>query len=919
MKKLETYLQALQAGAHEKKIISGTIEELKSCTPQELSNHRLLAAAVYYHLLQYCQSMYEGHVPEDIIKELLCTFENIEQISVEATEEERKDSSLITVWFLHELKARRETGDVWKIEDEMLRGSVQVLLQELDSIYFVFDIKEEGQHIFPIHNMVAKVVEKPEFVDINNPLGIYHIHILQLAVRLFTNIDDKPEILRTLVDQCNLRFIDYLSASGYIIDTLDLLNYQKNGVMIFYDGMKNKVLVRHKSKGYFEGQPLWEFEGMTVEEEQDHQKNRIGFFVEYNLDRSDSLTDYSEVLKTETGREAFLKLVFGREIYNILFEHSIIEKADGTLLPINPYCYNDVTIVKGRLRDKNGKIYDKEHFPDALHRYRSAALKVSRNCVMNRVSFGLAVLLLQKENTGVDELRLNEFTDDDWYQSQTLQNWIERCHDPIEALTFIVGQWQRENDYCALPYKRRPNSKEKNIEDHEIGPLDFYPIKSENSWMYHVVGCENPEEWYVLRGRVQENIEGDFILVVDLVSDVVGQRFSQKTRMLQFSVKVEFLEDPEGVLENIWGSGEEYYFLYNSKEQRGVVCDQTLLKALSAFERIQDKNHLTLETVSEISRTQYREITAMMQLQKGALEEVGKRYFCDFDAQVYYRLVHNLLWSEIDKEKIGSYLKVFMNHQKLGFAEISLDEKFARKDANTLYVPKDGRESDSVLTSIYEIYLKTRSARETNDMYKYILELKEDGYYYGDNRIENIVFLCDNFECGMATIRMLKAYLNIGVTDEGVDEKRKIEQVRASRQKYYLKEANSFDGRDDLSTTQEHLKEVSLTGVIEKNACTIEIHGYYGTERGKEAIEDFLKKQYIKPAVVTYEKEITKHASQIIDEVKNIWPRSNPRDNVYTVVREFNMTKMNVFPKKMLKGPEKAICMFVIKDEIKKC
>lgn len=128
MKKLETYLQALQAGAHEKKIISGTIEELKSCTPQELSNHRLLAAAVYYHLLQYCQSMYEGHVPEDIIKELLCTFENIEQISVEATEEERKDSSLITVWFLHELKARRETGDVWKIEDEMLRGSVQVLL-----------------------------------------------------------------------------------------------------------------------------------------------------------------------------------------------------------------------------------------------------------------------------------------------------------------------------------------------------------------------------------------------------------------------------------------------------------------------------------------------------------------------------------------------------------------------------------------------------------------------------------------------------------------------------------------------------------------------------------------------------------------------------------------------------------------------
>lgn len=49
MKNLEIYLQVPQAGAHEKNIL-GTIEELKSCTPQELSDNRLLAAAVY------CQS-----------------------------------------------------------------------------------------------------------------------------------------------------------------------------------------------------------------------------------------------------------------------------------------------------------------------------------------------------------------------------------------------------------------------------------------------------------------------------------------------------------------------------------------------------------------------------------------------------------------------------------------------------------------------------------------------------------------------------------------------------------------------------------------------------------------------------------------------------------------------------------------------
>ena len=255
MKKLEIHLQALQAGQHERRIILKTIEELKSCTPQELSEYRLLVAALYCQLLQYCQSMYKGNVPQDIVEELLQTFESIEQIGVEATEKERNDSNLTTVWFLHELKTHGKVGDVWKIEDELLQKSIQILIQELDNIYFVFDIKENEQYFFPIHNMIAKVVERPEFVDINNPLGIYQIHILQLAVRLFINCEDKQKILQTLIDQCNLRFIKYLNTSGYIIDTLDLLNYQKNGVMIFYDAMTNKVLVRHKSREYFEGKP----------------------------------------------------------------------------------------------------------------------------------------------------------------------------------------------------------------------------------------------------------------------------------------------------------------------------------------------------------------------------------------------------------------------------------------------------------------------------------------------------------------------------------------------------------------------------------------------------------------------------------------------------------------------------------------
>lgn len=89
-----------------------------------------------------------------------------------------------------------------------------------------------------------------------------------------------------------------------------------------------------------------------------------------------------------------------------------------------------------------------------------------------------------------------------------------------------------------------------------------------------------------MHGKVQEDSEGKFILVVDLVSDVVGKKFSQDTEMTQLLIDTEFLDDPEGLIEEIWGSGDEYYLLYNNKKQSGVVCNQTLLKMLSALEKL---------------------------------------------------------------------------------------------------------------------------------------------------------------------------------------------------------------------------------------------------------------------------------------------------------------------------------------------
>ena len=58
---------------------------------------------------------------------------------------------------------------------------------------------------------------------------------------------------------------------------------------------------------------------------------------------------------------------------------------------------------------------------------------------------------------------------------------------------------------------------------------------------------------------------------------------------------------------------------------------------------------------------------------------------------------------------------------------------------------------------------------------------------------------------------------------------------------------------------------------------------------------------------------------QLKENVKAVWGEyKDENDKKFAVIREFNMTKANVFPRKMLDCPEKAICLYLLKKETKK-
>lgn len=884
MNNLNVYCQSLQAGEYKKEIILETLECLDKYNSEELSNDWELVSETFCQLLKYCQTMYKGNVPEDIIKRIIVLFENIETIVVNRDNNELKNHYILIIWFLHELKVHRANNDAFTMDEEILKNQIEALITELDSIYFVFDIEEEnGDLLFPIENLIAKVVKENSFLNKQN---IFQIRVLQLAVKLFGKNGSNKEILEELINNNNLRFLTYLE-QGYIIDTANLLNYQKNGVMIFFNAISNKILIRHNKKEYFSNSPIWG-DAKSCKYELDSHSKPIAYFVELSINSGDCLCAYSDILNEENAKMDFLKILFNFKAYNVLFDKFTIKTHDGNILPVNPYCYNDKHIINGSINGNDGKVYEINGLLEALKEFRSSSLKTCSKYTMNRLSFGLALKLLQYEYVELDKINISNFDTTEWYQVQFIDQWIRNSSDPIKSLKYVLKEWYQENKYCTVIKPTPKNNEKDTLQGHNIEPLDFYPIKVNEKWIYDILGYKETNEIKPILGNIVYKNDNYLLSFNIELDDNMVVKYLNKNNIV----------DEEGIFDSL-NENEECYFLYNYNEDKGIIIDQELLRIIYSFKKMQKNNHLTLETVSKINRTSYESVERLMGLHQRALEEAGKGCFADFDSQVYYRLIHNMLWTGINETNIEDYLNIFFKHNVIDFENIGNDDIFIRSKSNILYIPKDKNEEDSVLVSIYNDYLKPKSKRDINSLYKTDgFTLNNNKYYFNGEEIKEIVFLCDNFLTGSATIRMIKAYLDIDTSQDNDKERNGVNNVKKKIIRYKTKE------NEDLL----------LSEVIKINKCPIEVHAYYGTSEGKNKIDSFLKSNNIS-GKISYYFDISKKYSDLSENEKKIWS-TNTHSDFYLVIREFNMPKRNIFPIEMLKDPKKAICMFVLKAEI---
>ena len=106
---------------------------------------------------------------------------------------------------------------------------------------------------------------------------------------------------------------------------------------------------------------------------------------------------------------------------------------------------------------------------------------------------------------------------------------------------------------------------------------------------------------------------------------------------------------------------------------------------------------------------------------------------------------------------------------------------------------------------------------------------------------------------------------------------------------------------------------------MKKNQCDITVHAYYGTEEAKKYISQFLIEQGYDEAKVSFQYAITCKMKQIKENVKAVWGEYKDGNNEkFAVIREFNMTKANVFPKNVRQSGKSNMLVFAEKGDKEK-
>lgn len=678
-KSIKSVTEMLQLGNCDEKDINYAIQYLTDYDIASISADRLDVANLYYELLKQIPTVYyddDKAVPDEILNKVRRLFDNIQGICDESTEQERLEVSFSVIEFLAYLRRHNSiNGDNDFSQPEESIATVNDLKADLGTIQYVFDIKVDGRAYFPIENMLVSVIRDEQFVNDISNIDSGHIKVLYLAVHFFDEEEQKKQILTNIVERCHLKFIEYMQEQSELLDTVDLHNYRKNGVITFINYDKRKILIRHNDKGYFTGTE-------HVQRELSYKGDRtIGFFVELDIPEGTESVTFAEVMLNHPDKRMELLKLFYSGYRNIFGKYYLMER-EGSFLAVNPFANQDRFIID----DASEFAYD--DIEGVFERYYNLSIMKSTACKLNRLAVGTMARLIEIDESPKEKLFEIQYNEDDFYQNQLIMNWIAMSRDKVHALRELTGAMYNDLKYC-VTRKSDGNRSEVSIDKHRVCAQRFLPFYMELSQLLGALDeCLKEKKGMVRQVTIRLNQNGtkEVVLINEESVQII-----KENKLIAPQLKLEELDMNQTCFVVLDEAGCAY------------LEDQQILKAIYGLRDIMI-NCLDFDTARKVDTISYDKIKDGVELhEKGLSEVIPENVFPEkcFEEQFFYRLIHNMICYGVHSGNVKEYLKIFKGHQILSFQDIKSDEVFQMNDGHALYVPKDSYGEDSTLGNIY--------------------------------------------------------------------------------------------------------------------------------------------------------------------------------------------------------------------------
>ncbi len=470
---MQALLESLYIIEEKTDICHRIFREIAALHGEQIVGDGKAVAELFCEALKVCQSLEDARMDsseESMViiygQEISAAFGNIRHRFAKEDGEYR-GSSIDLIRFLNRLSPQGEgvARNFWENEPIELYGL-------LYDVRFIFEIKaDDGSRVFPIQDVLSIFVSEFEA----NPEGVTprQVRMLQLSVMCFDPGTDEASKIQKIRDRCDLAFIDYLRNRAKVIDSADMLNYERNKVMIFFDVKENSCLIRTSVDGYFD------LSKDKIYDEKNNDGHIIGHYIFRTIEPGDVVMDFSEAIKNHSGE--FLRLLYDRKCRNVLLKDSIVRTAKNVLEPINPYCYKDKYIVKSKGREDKAHIYPKEKIHDALNEYRWEMVH-GIGVGIDRATLGICMWLMSLREMPIDELLSYDVNLEMSAQSQIIYNAVRKSAKPILLMDKILDEYIKQGRDLTDKHSRG-----RLVADTE---KFIYPEKFDLEWLYRILAEE---------------------------------------------------------------------------------------------------------------------------------------------------------------------------------------------------------------------------------------------------------------------------------------------------------------------------------------------------------------------------------------------------------------------------------------------